>query len=600
MGVWKEFPSLTYPHTHTPTHPHACTLPHPHTHTPTHPHIRNMFEITIALPDQPPSTGSLAPGMYRIGSSPASHIQINRPEVSHCHAVLQVKNDLVTLTDVGSTNGTFVNGKRLSADKEISLDPDTAIGIGAKVTLEIHRQGAEKASQDAGGAPGALETGTEGVQLLLLSGIRYEYRKVAQGIKRKVHEELLKRVNLKNLTLSGAGYEEIKSQARGTIQDILTELKPQMPRGVDVSALQEELVSEAVGLGPLEKLLADDTITEIMVNGANNVYVEKAGMLYKTDLTFAEDAQVQTVIERIVAPLGRRIDESQPLVDARLADGSRVNAIIPPLAIDGPSLTIRKFAKQGFVIDDLIKFGTLNRDMADFLNLCVKLRKNILISGGTGSGKTTLLNVVSNFLPNRERIVTIEDAAELRLSQEHVVRLEARPPNIEGRGAIAIRDLVRNALRMRPDRIVIGECRGGEALDMLQAMNTGHDGSMTTLHANGTRDALARLETLVLMAGFELPLRAIREQVAAAISIVVHTGRLKDGTRKVLEISEITGMEGEVITSQELFQFKQEKLGKDGKVIGHYRPCNIVPTFIEEIQVSGLAFDIGIFTRDSN
>jgi len=359
-------------------------------------------------------------------------------------------------------------------------------------------------------------------------------------------------------------------------------------------------VNEAIGLGPLEELIAIAEINEVMVNGPDNVYVEYKGKLFRTDMAFAENHQVVAAIERIVSPLGRRIDESSPMVDARLKDGSRVNAIIPPLSLVGPTITIRKFSKTPLQVKDLVSYGSLSNDIAKFLDICVKIRKNIIISGGTGSGKTTLLNILSSFLPNSERIVTIEDAAELQLRQEHVVRLESRPPNIEGKGEINIRDLVRNSLRMRPDRIVIGECRGGEALDMLQAMNTGHDGSLTTIHANSPRDALARLETLVLMAGFDLPLRAIREQIASAITVIVQISREKDGTRKVTHVSEITKMEGEIITMQDIFVYKQEGWSPDGKTMtGKHMPTGNVPTFMEEIKRANLDLDISIFSDGS-
>ena len=357
------------------------------------------------------------------------------------------------------------------------------------------------------------------------------------------------------------------------------------------------MVNEAIGLGPLESLIAVDEISEIMVNGPNQIFVEKKGILYKTDASFADDNQVLSAIERIVAPLGRRIDESSPMVDARLPDGSRVNAIIPPLSLVGPSITIRKFSKTPLEAKDLVNFGSISPEMVRFLATCVAVRKNILISGGTGSGKTTLLNVLSSFLPNKERIVTIEDAAELQLRQEHLVRLESRPPNIEGKGAITIRDLVRNSLRMRPDRIVVGECRGGEALDMLQAMNTGHDGSLTTIHANTPRDALARLETLVLMAGFDLPLRAIREQIASAIHLVVQISRERDGSRKVINISEITKMEGDIITMQDIFVFRQTGWSADNKIEGVYEPTGSIPTFMEEIERAKLDLDVSIFSK---
>jgi len=326
------------------------------------------------------------------------------------------------------------------------------------------------------------------------------------------------------------------------------------------------------------------------------VYVEHKGVLYKTDTAFADEHQVLAAIERIVSPLGRRIDESSPMVDARLKDGSRVNAIIPPLSLVGPTITIRKFSKRPLTVENLISYGSITPEIAHFLDLCVKIRKNILISGGTGSGKTTLLNILSGYLPEKERIITIEDSAELQLRQEHLVRLESRPANIEGKGEVTIRDLVRNSLRMRPDRIVIGECRGGEALDMLQAMNTGHDGSLTTIHANSPRDALARLETLVLMAGFDLPLRAIREQIASAISIIVQISREKDGSRKVVCVSEITKMEGDIITMQDLFTFQQDGWTEDGRVAGHFEPTGAIPTFMEDIRRAKLDLDISIFT----
>ena len=355
------------------------------------------------------------------------------------------------------------------------------------------------------------------------------------------------------------------------------------------------MFDEAVGLGPLEDFLEDPDITEIMVNGPGQIYVERDGKLVLSDKTFMDNNSVLTVIERIVSPIGRRIDESQPYVDARLQDGSRVNAIIHPLSLVGPCLTIRKFAKTPFTDKHLIRLGTMTDYMAEFLCLCVLLRKNIVVSGGTGSGKTTLLNVLSSYIPATDRIVTIEDAAELQLNQSHVVRLEARPPNIEGKGEIAIRDLVRNSLRMRPDRIVVGECRGGEALDMLQAMNTGHDGSLTTIHANSPRDVISRLETMVLMSGMDLPVRAIREQVASAIDLIVHETRFSDGARKVNKITEVVGLEGDQITMQDIFEFRQTGIGEGAKVLGRFDPTGSVPTFVEDIDARGMTLDRTIF-----
>ena len=356
-----------------------------------------------------------------------------------------------------------------------------------------------------------------------------------------------------------------------------------------------DVLDEIVGLGPLEALLRDPSITEIMVNSSSKVYIEREGKISKTNITFRDDEHILQIIEKIIAPLGRRIDESSPMVDARLPDGSRVNAIIPPLAIQGPCITIRKFASDPYGIDNLISFGTLSVEMANFLRACVQSRINILISGGTGSGKTTTLNVLSSFIPDGERIVTIEDAAELQLKQDHVITLESRPANIEGRGRISIRDLVINSLRMRPDRIIVGEVRGAEALDMLQAMNTGHDGSITTCHANSPRDALSRLETMVLMAGTELPSRAIREQISSALNLVVHQNRLRDGSRKVTAISEIVGMEGNTITLQDIFIFEQSGIDGKGNVIGKFRSTGIVPTFFDVFKTKGINISSGLF-----
>jgi pilus assembly protein CpaF len=352
--------------------------------------------------------------------------------------------------------------------------------------------------------------------------------------------------------------------------------------------IKEELLDEIIGFGPITGLLADSNVTEIMVNGPNHVYIERKGKLVLTDAKFKNDNHVLHVIKKIVAPIGRRIDESSPMVDARLQNGSRVNAIIPPLAIDGPSITIRKFAEDPFKVEDLVNFGTLNSKMAELLKLCVEGRLNIIVSGGTGSGKTTTLNVLSSFIPDDERIVTIEDAAELQLSQEHVVRLETRPANVEGRGEVTIRDLVKNSLRMRPDRIIVGEVRSGEALDMLQAMNTGHDGSLTTGHANTPRDMLSRIETMVLMSGMNLPIKAIRDQVASAIDLIIQQSRLMDGSRKITHITEVQGMEGDVIILQDIFRFDQRGLDNKGKVKGEFASTGIMPKFVQKLKEKGI------------
>lgn len=362
-------------------------------------------------------------------------------------------------------------------------------------------------------------------------------------------------------------------------------------------ALVDDICDEMLGLGPLEPLLKDNTITEIMVNGPKDVFVEREGKLLLSDTRFYDDAHLMSIIERILAPLGRRVDESSPLVDARLSDGSRVNIIIPPLSLIGPAVTIRKFSQRALGAEDLVNFGTLDESMAIFLEACVKARLNILVSGGTGSGKTTTLNVLSSFIPATERIVTIEDAAELRLQQRHVVTLEARPANIEGTGAVTIRDLVRNALRMRPDRIIVGEVRTGEALDMLQAMNTGHDGSLTTAHANSPRDVLSRLETMTLMAGMELPVRAVRTQISSAIDLILQQSRIKDGTRKITHITEVQGMEGDTIILQDLFRYVQDHIDDNGKSVGHYEATGLQPSFMDKFRMNGVELPYNVFAK---
>jgi pilus assembly protein CpaF len=357
----------------------------------------------------------------------------------------------------------------------------------------------------------------------------------------------------------------------------------------------EMIAADITGFGPIQQLLAEEDISEIMVNGPKQIYIEKKGKLIKTDITFKDDDHVLRIIDRIVAPLGRRIDESSPMVDARLPDGSRVNAIIRPLALNGPTITIRKFRKDPLTINDLVRFGSMTREMADFLEACVKARLNIVVAGGTGSGKTTTLNVLSSFIPEDERIITVENAAELQLRQDHVVTLESRPPNVEGRGEVSIRDLVINCLRMRPERIVVGECRGGETLDMLQAMNTGHDGSMTTIHANTPRDGVARIETMCLMAGMDLPARAIREQIVSAVEVFVQQSRLKDGQRKVTAITEVSGMEGDVVVLQDIFLFEQTGIDEKGKIVGQLRPTGVRPKFIEKFESHNIYLPPNIF-----
>jgi pilus assembly protein CpaF len=415
---------------------------------------------------------------------------------------------------------------------------------------------------------------------------RESFREAKFRVQNRLVNELDPKLDLSNQV-------EVRRQIEDLFGKIADEEGLALTRAERVRML-EQITDEILGLGPMEPLLRDETITEVMVNGPQQVYIERDGRLELTNVTFQNDEHVMRIIQRIIAPIGRRVDESSPMVDARLADGSRVNAIIPPLSLVGPVITIRKFAATPFTVDDLIRFGTATPDMFEFLEACVKARLNIFVAGGTGSGKTTMLNILSSFIPDDERIVTIEDAAELQLRQEHVVTLEARPSNIEGKGAIPIRELVRNALRMRPDRIVVGECRSAEALDMLQAMNTGHDGSMSTGHANTPRDMLSRLETMVLMAGMDLPLRAIREQIASAVDLIVHQNRLKDGTRKIVNITEVQGMEGDVIVMQDVFVFEQTGV-EDGKIQGRLKPTGIRPHFVERFETAGIHLPPNIF-----
>ncbi len=421
--------------------------------------------------------------------------------------------------------------------------------------------------------------------------------------KEQVHRELIEAMNLRKGITETKGDPEKEKQlqikTQQAISQIVDKLQPGMARD-ERSQIMKEVLDEALGLGPLENLLDDDSVTEIMVNGFDKIFVERSGRIQLSPITFTSNVHLRNVIERIVTPLGRRIDEKTPYVDARLKDGSRVNAVVEPIAIDGPSLTIRKFAKKPVTTDNYIQWGSLTEPMIDFLRICVENGLNVVISGGTGSGKTTLLNVMSSFIPATERIVTVEDAAELQLKQEHVVRLETRPANMEGTGSITIRDLVRNSLRMRPDRIVVGECRGGEALDMLSAMNTGHDGSMTTVHANSPREAIGRLETLCLMAGMDLPAKAIREQISGAVDLIIQISRLSDGSRKVLSITEVAGMQGETITLQEIFRFKEEGFDKNRKIIGQFLASGLIPTFIEEFERKGIKIPRTLFSNDNN
>ncbi|KAF1034125.1 MAG: putative conjugal transfer protein [Delftia tsuruhatensis] len=574
-----------------------------------------MIDLEIIHPDgrhQPLSV----PDMCSIGKGSQCEVRLDNWRLAKEHARLFTSPSGVLIDDAGSFGGVLVNGQRITAQYG-PLQNGDLIGIGP-FQLRILNSGEEpqaapfpvpaaahaattapmESTQDTALAapadapePAAAEPGDAHFQAL-----QFEWRK-------RLHTKLIDTMDLRRHDVSSMSDEHLRAEADRLIARTLQDMDDEIPAQLDRNALRRQVLDEAVGLGPLEELLADETVSEIMVNRFDEIYVERAGRLQKHALSFTSDRAVMGVIERIVAPLGRRIDESSPMVDARLKDGSRVNAIIAPLALKGSTLTIRKFARRKLNAADLVQFGALSPAMADFLRICVEARKNIIVSGGTGSGKTTLLNILSNFIPSGERVITVEDAAKLKLAHEHLISLESRPANVEGKGGVPIRELVRNTLRMRPDRIVVGECRGAEALDMLQAMNTGHEGSLTTLHANTPRDGLARLETMVLMAGMELPLAAIREQIASAVDIIVQQTRFACGTRLVTHICEVSGMESGKIQLQELFRFANKGYAAQAnglaKVQGLFTGCDVVPHFYDELRASGHALDLDIFRPGS-
>jgi pilus assembly protein CpaF len=575
-----------------------------------------------------------------IGRLAGNDIVLNKGNVSKYHSRIVLKDGKFIVVDLKSTNGTFVNGKKIAAP--LVVRPTDKIYVGDYIINVEEGAGDEEQAQDEegyadeeqeggyddeGGDEGEAddqgeyeedeqeyqdeeeappEEDPKNMPASLAAALRKNRKHVDPrleayaNLQKDIHDRLIEYLDLRRLDMDRLGDEELWKRTEKAIRDLIEQMDAdqEIPEEIDREMLLTDVLNEALGLGPLEAFLADDDISEIMVNHANQLYIEKKGKLILSDKIFSSNQAVLGVIERIVAPIGRRIDESSPMVDARLKDGSRVNAIIPPLALKGPCITIRKFKRDALRIEDLIKFKTVTPQMAEFIEMCVKAKRNIVISGGTGSGKTTTLNVVSSFIPEDERIITVEDAAELQLRQEHWVQLESRPPNLEGKGAITIRDLVKNCLRMRPERIVVGECRSGEALDMLQAMNTGHDGSLTTLHANTPRDALARMETLVLMAGMDLPVKAIREQIASAVHMIIQQTRFNDGTRKIAYITEISGMEVDIITLQDIFYFKQEGFTEEGRVRGRYVATGFVPKFYDELQRRGVPVNMGIFREE--
>ncbi len=595
-----------------------------------------MLQIEITSPDGSQRLVQV-PDDSVIGKGSENEIRLTSWRVGKEHARLFKTPGGVLLEDMGSFGGVFVNDERIDSQHG-PLKGTDVIGVGpyklrvmeigapsgiiqaaapssrssaaayrnqnATEEMRASRDVTEKAQQEAlrdrAAIPKAPAVDAYPVVLAPEAGLKdqeFEWRK-------QIHTRLLETMDLRRHDVSSMSDTQLRAETGALVQEIIDQYDADIPKALNRVLLRKQVLDEAVGLGPLEELLDDDSISEIMVNRFDQIYVERAGRLERHPLTFTGDRAVLGVIERIVAPLGRRIDESSPMVDARLKDGSRVNAIIPPLALKGPTLTIRKFAKRKLTAQDLVLFNALSPEMAEFLQICVEARKNIVVSGGTGSGKTTLLNILSNFIPMGERIITVEDAAELQLHHDHLISLESRPANVEGKGAVHIRDLVKNTLRMRPDRIVVGECRGAEALDMLQAMNTGHEGSLTTLHANTPRDGLARLETMVLMAGMDLPLVAIREQISSAVDMVVQQTRFACGSRKVTSITELSGMESGKIQIQELFKFVNKGYGAGGehgthKVQGYFTGCGMVPTFYEELRSAGADLSMDIFTPDA-
>lgn len=541
-----------------------------------------MPSLVIREKDGPEREIPLRKARTTIGKMADNDVVLDRTNISRRHCLIFQEGNDFFVRDLASRNGTFLDGQRVEGDRVLAPGAVIQLGDFSVAFVDAAAPSPSRPGEPARPAAGPAPR----------SSAR---RAIPTELKKKLHATLIEQLDLKKLEFSQSSDRELRERASMIITAVVEKHAAEIPEGLTKGDLVREVLDEALGLGPLEDLLADPEVTEIMVNRWDRIYVERKGRIQLTGAQFTDNQQVVNIVRRIVSPLGRRIDEASPMVDARLPDGSRVNAVIPPVSITGPTVTIRKFSRDPYTVEDLVRFGTFTEPLARFLRMAVENKRNILISGGTGSGKTTLLNVLSGFIPGNERIVTIEDAAELRLAQEHVVSMEARPPNLEGEGAIPIRKLVINALRMRPDRIVVGECRGGEALDMMQAMNTGHEGSLTTLHANTPRDAFARLETMVLMSGLDLPVRSIRQQVASAIHLVVQIARATDGTRKLMSISEVTGMEGEVITMQDIFVFEQKGLGPKNEVLGAHKATGTVPKFVHRLKQAGVAVDMGAF-----
>lgn len=567
-----------------------------------------MFHVCILEPKKYAQTFSLI-NDGTLGKATDCTIQLDHWRVAKTHARLFETKSGIILEDLGTFSGVLVNGKRIDTQHGPLAQSDV-IEIGPfKISVQIPTKPSNTSNaveNDTLSHAHSIENSrniNDQAQIIRSesTALIVSAQHTAQEFEWRhyIHEKLIETMDIRRHDIHSMSDEALRESTAQLIKEIIDTIKNEIPSSLNLKQLGKQVLDEAIGLGVLEELLDDPAITEIMVNRFDEIYVERYGRLLKHPTSFTSNRAVLGVIERIVSPLGRRIDESSPMVDARLKDGSRVNAIIPPLALKGACLTIRKFSKNKLNAQDLVKFGSLNQAMADFLKICVETKKNIIVSGGTGSGKTTLLNILSNFIPSTERIITIEDAAELKLHHDHLISLESKPMNVEGKGGISIRDLVKNTLRMRPDRIVVGECRGAEALDMLQAMNTGHEGSLTTLHANTPRDALARLETMILMAGMDLPLSAIREQIASTVHIIVQQTRFACGTRKVTHIVEVTGVESGVIQLQEIFKFVPQgyqAIEEDHPHIqGYFTASSMVPHFYEALREMNYPLDLSIF-----
>ncbi len=526
-----------------------------------------------------------------VGKDRDNLVQLRGWSIAPVHAEVQQQKDGIYIEDKSNGAGVFVNDKKIS-ERYGPLGSDDVVSI---ANYKIIFDDSEFVEQDK------KRRKLEKSEINSTQEIR-DVKKILRDEllmwRSYVHQELLSYMDLSRTDIGKWSEEELRKNVKAMIDEIIDGIEDGLPSHIERSLLAKDVLNETIGLGALEELLADESITEIMVNAYDDIYIERNGKLEHSNVIYSDHDAVMSTIERIISPLGRRIDESSPMVDARLKDGSRVNAIIPPLALRGPCITIRKFSSKKLSDQDIVNFGAISPDMMRFLKTVVENKQNVVISGGTGSGKTTLLNVLSNYIPKGERVITVEDAAELQLQQPHLVTLESRPPNIEGTGQITIRDLVKNCLRMRPDRIVVGECRGAEALDMLQAMNTGHEGSLTTAHANSPRDMLSRMEVMVLMAGMDLPIAAIREQIASAIDIIVQQSRFPDGSRKITYITEVTGMESGVIQMQDIFRFEQKGYDDEGKIVGEFRATGQVPEFYEQLRRRGLDVDMSIFQNN--